>query len=65
MFLLVPQEVTCKKIKDKINGLLAGMYPGTCPSFALLGIATPAYLLPQHPLTLRRSKKEKTKRVVS
>lgn len=65
VFLLVPWEVTCKKIKDKINGLLAGTHTGTCPLYPLLGVATPACLLCQHHLILRRSKKEKTKRVIS
>lgn len=51
VFLLVPWEVTCKKIKDKINGLLAGTHTGTCPLSPLLRVATPACLLRQHHLS--------------
>lgn len=59
VFLLVPWEVTCKKIKDKINGLLAGTHTGTCPLYPLLGVATPACLLCQHHLSYSGDQKRR------
>lgn len=59
VFLLVPGEVTCKKIKDKINGLLAGTHTGTCPLYPLLGVATPACLLCQHHLSYSGDQKRR------
>lgn len=59
VFLLVPWEVTCKKIKDKINGLLAGTHTGSCPLYPLLGVTTPACLLCQQHLSYSGDQKRR------